>query len=174
MPICVATTAAGVLAVFGSFDEQVHAVDASTGRAVWRYKTESRIIGGAGWDAETATVFIGSMDAHVYALDGATGALRWKFKTGAPVFSSPTITRDHVLFGSNDGHLYCLRKDDGSLVWRFLEGRTGAISSTPLVVGADRGSLVVFTSRTYQNEADSHCTGSCVGPGDLIVLRPKA
>ena len=170
MAVAVATTPAGALAVFGSFDRAVYAVHVATGALAWRYATEGRIIGAAAVDDESGLVFVGSMDGSMYALEGATGALRWSFHTDGAIFSSPTLTRAHVLFGSNDGHLYCLKKADGAFVWRWIQGRTGAITSTPLVTD----DLVAFTSRTYQNKDDNDCNGKCVGPGDLIVLRRAA
>ena len=50
------------------------------------------------------------------------------------------------------------------IAWRYLRGRTGQVSSTPLIAY----NHVIFTSRSYQK--GDHCWGKCVIAGDLHVL----
>ena len=129
---------------FGSDDGNVYAVDAKTGRQVWRHTTGGPVpstpaIGGD-------TLYIGSYDGKFYALNARTGAMRWKFATDGErrfeakglhgmqpknqtiadpfdVFlSSPVLAEGMVYFGSGDGHVYALSAASGELKWRFETG----------------------------------------------------
>ena len=66
--------------------------------------------------------------------------LKWKFKTGGWVSSSPTVTRDDVLFGSLDGNFYSVDKETAQERWNFKTG--GSIYSSGAIVG----SVVFFGS----------------------------
>eukprot|EP00961_Rhodomonas_salina_P000641 9320-Rhodomonas_salina.1 len=81
-----------------------------------------------------------------------------------------TVTKDRLVFGSNDGHLYALELATGDLVWKYIEGRTGQVSSVPLITP---DGLIFFASRSYQDpdkEGANNCNGRCVNPGSFHVL----
>lgn len=129
---------------FGSDDGNVYAVDAATGRQVWKRATRGPVP--ATPAVADDTVYVGSYDGHFYAFNARTGAMRWKFATGgerhfeakglhgmtplAQTFfdpydiylSSPVVVGDAVFFGSGDGHLYALDRATGSLRWKFATG----------------------------------------------------
>src|SRR4051794_26413041 len=62
---------------FGSDDGNVYALDAATGRELWRAATRGpvpctpAIVNG--------TIYFGSYDGKFYALDARTGNVKWKF-----------------------------------------------------------------------------------------------
>ena len=82
---------------------------------------------------------------------------------------SVTVTRNAVVVGSQDGKLYALDKGKGSVVWAHLSGRTGQVTSTPVVLADGH---VVFASRSHR--AEDQCYGSCVVPGSLHMLKSAA
>ena len=51
-----------------------------------------------------------------YALNASTGIMVWSYQTGNIVMSSPSVTRNLVVFGSSDGHLYALHKKSGCVL----------------------------------------------------------
>ena len=134
----------GATLYFGSDDGNVYAVDAATGRQVWKHATRGPVPATPAVSGDT--VYVGSYDGHFYALNAGTGALRWKFTTGGErhfeakglhgmtpmgqtffdlydlYLSSPVVVGDSVFFGSGDGNLYALDRRNGALRWKFGTG----------------------------------------------------
>ncbi len=97
-----AVTADRVIA--GGRDKLVHALDRSTGKAVWTFTTRARVESSplvAG-----TRVFVGSNDGVLYELDLATGRKAWEFVAGAPLSASPAAAQGALVIGSQDGMLY--------------------------------------------------------------------
>ena len=64
----------------GSDDDNVYALNASTGAKLWSYAT-----GGAVYSSPAVAngvVYVGSDDGNVYALNASTGAKLWSYATG--------------------------------------------------------------------------------------------
>ncbi|MSU70685.1 MAG: hypothetical protein EXS39_07920 [Opitutaceae bacterium] len=84
---------------FGSWDQQLYALEARTGQVRWKHATGNAITTTPACHA--TTVYGASRDGHIYALDAATGESRWKSAAstgriavspnGGWVDSSPTI-----------------------------------------------------------------------------------
>jgi len=108
----------------------VWALDADTGRKLWRFDGAAGqyIEGGSTSDG---VFVIGNSDGNVYALDVESGTLRWTFETGHRVWATPLIVSDIVYIGSMDRHLYALRLSDGEELWRFHAEGEGAFAGTP-------------------------------------------
>ena len=64
---------------FGGDDGNVYAVDAETGRQIWKRATNGPVP--ATPAIVDGTLYIGSYDGKFYALDARTGALKWKVTT---------------------------------------------------------------------------------------------
>ena len=129
---------------FGSDDGYVYAVDAGSGRQIWKRGTNGPV--SATPAVANGTVYIGSYDGKFYALDAHTGVLKWKFSTGGErqfeakglngmqpktqtipdpfdiYLSSPVVANGSVYFGSGDGNLYALDATSGDLRWKFPTG----------------------------------------------------
>jgi outer membrane protein assembly factor BamB len=129
---------------FGSDDGNVYAVDAESGREIWRRITRGPVPSTPAVAA--GMVYFVSYDGNFYALNAETGALKWKFATGGErrfeakglhgmqpknqtiadpfdiYLSSPVVTEGMVYFGSGDGYLYALDAATGDLRWQFKTG----------------------------------------------------
>ncbi len=103
---------------FGSYNHNMHCVDAATGRLVWKYKTKDRI-GICSPDVYDGMIFIGSHDHNLYAFDADTGELIWKFRTENAIISGVSVRDGIVYFGSLDKNFYAVSANDGSLVWKY-------------------------------------------------------
>jgi outer membrane protein assembly factor BamB len=140
---------------FGSDDGNVYAVDAATGRQLWKRATGGPVA--ATPAVGDGRVYVGSYDGKFYALNARTGATAWKFSTQGErrfearglhgmqprsqtfadpfdVFlSSPALAQGMVYFGSGDGHVYALDAATGELRWKF---RTGdVVHASPAYAG---------------------------------------
>lgn len=109
--------AEGVVYV-GASDGNTYAIDAATGRELWRFGTSSTL------NAPTLAndaVIAGGYDGNLYAIDAATGVERWRFATGGEV-GSPTVANGTVFVASNDFYLYAVDVRSGVERWRFTTG----------------------------------------------------
>jgi outer membrane protein assembly factor BamB len=82
----------------GSWDSYFYALDAATGKELWRFKTgEDHEIHNQVGIQSSATVanglvYFGCRDSNFYALDASTGKKRWVFSNkGSWVISSPVV-----------------------------------------------------------------------------------
>src|SRR5919198_296270 len=82
-------TVADKAVYFGSDDGDFYAVDAQTGKEIWKFRTGGVIYSSPA--VAGGSVYFGSHDGHLYAVDINTGKERWKFKTGYRVYSSPAV-----------------------------------------------------------------------------------
>ena len=116
---------------FGSWDDHVYAVDADTGREIWRCRTGDWVVSSP----------LRRRRNRVRRLSGRTplrpgrsedGQVRLATsQTGDRVESSPTVDDGVVYFGSFDNHLYAADAATGDLLWRYATG--GSVSSSPRV-----------------------------------------
>src|SRR5574337_1321028 len=85
----------------------VHALDASTGREVWRNHTNGFVKTVP--HVEDGVVYVGSEDKKFYAFDAKTGAMKWIYPNSTGVFSSsPVVVNNLIYAGARDGTLYVL------------------------------------------------------------------
>lgn len=102
---------AGGVVYDGSSDGHfVQAVEAATGRELWRADTEN--IEWASPAVAGGSVFVGDASGWMYAFDRGTGALQWRYRAGDRVMSSAVVVGDLVVFGSDDGGVYALRTSE--------------------------------------------------------------
>lgn len=98
--------------------EQVVALEASTGKVLWRFKPERR----GGFAASPAiyagTVYLGDRAGDFYALDLATGAVKWKADLGAPVLQTASARDGAVAVAAEDLVPRLLHAADGRELWR--------------------------------------------------------
>jgi outer membrane protein assembly factor BamB len=116
---------------FGSQNQDVYSVDATTGNEKWHFET-GKIVFSSPAVAE-GVIYVGSHDANLYALNESSGKERWRAKTNAEVESSPTVHGNRVYVGSDDGKVYAFDRTSGFERWRFETGQ--AVFSSPTVVG---------------------------------------
>jgi outer membrane protein assembly factor BamB len=96
----------------------VQALDATSGKELWRFATNTTV-----WSSAAVTkaqVFVGDGAGRLLVLNRATGALLASFRTAAGIFGSPVVTDRFVVFGSNDGAVYALRLSDDPPVQRAV------------------------------------------------------
>merc|ERR1712232_931809 len=96
----------GVLYVSTEDSKAVIALNASTGKELWKFT-------GAGEELNSSPsvtekyVYVGSNDKYLYALDRLSGEVKFKFKTCAHVFASAAIADNGMVFitcNSETGH----------------------------------------------------------------------
>lgn len=120
---------------FGSGDGNIYALDASSGKLIWKFKTGDVVH--ASPAIADGTLFVGSWDSYFYALDAATGKQKWRFKTGEDpaihnqvgIQSSAVVANGVVYFGCRDSNLYALDAKSGEKKWVFNNKGSWVIGS---------------------------------------------
>jgi len=109
--------------IVGDLSGILRALDARTGREIWRFQTEK----GAGFAESAAAadglVFVADLGGTLYGLDAATGNKRWD--KPLPNSGVQPIVADGLLYvGSSDGHAYGFDPATGQPRWDW-EGPAG-------------------------------------------------
>jgi eukaryotic-like serine/threonine-protein kinase len=131
---------------FGGGDGFLYAVNAESGRELWKFKTKGRIRSTPAVNKNI--VYVGSFDGDLYAIDAVSGQLKWRFETEGShlnsaefgfdrksIQSSPAVTADNkVIFGSRDGFIYAVDAMTGKELWR-VDHDSSWINSSPACVG---------------------------------------
>jgi outer membrane protein assembly factor BamB len=129
----------GGRAFYGTYENEVLAVDLTTRKFVWRYRHPERNFPFLSSAAVSGgRIFVGGRDKMVHAIDAGTGKAIWTFTSRARIDSSPAISGGVVWVGSNDGRLYALDAASGKTVWEFDAG--APLSASPAIAG---GRLVI-------------------------------
>jgi outer membrane protein assembly factor BamB len=138
---------------FGSGDGNVYALDANTGKLVWKFQTGNVVH--ASPAIADGMVFIGSWDRYFYALDARTGEKKWAAMTGddpamhnhVGIESSAAVVDGTVYFGCRDAHVYALDEMTGKEKWVFTEKNGSWVNNSPAV---SKG--VVYFGNSYGGE----------------------
>jgi outer membrane protein assembly factor BamB len=142
-----------------SFAGRLSALDAATGKTVWRYRS-----GRCGWaspalaDHLVYETFIGNEecgshagDGEVATFDARDGTRRWLRRIG-PTESSPLVARGTVYVGDWDGRVWALDARTGRTRWvSQLHGAIKgslALSGQRLFIGTYGGDVVALAVRT--------------------------
>ena len=134
---------------FGTFNNDVLALDLKARKILWRYNDPDRAFPYYSSAAlANERVIVGGRDKTVHALEATTGKPIWTFATRARVDSSPTVAGSQVYVGSSDGRLYVLDLATGEKRWEFDTGAaitaSPAIAAGRVVIGTQDGVLYCF------------------------------
>jgi eukaryotic-like serine/threonine-protein kinase len=99
----------------GARDGGVCALDAASGRTLWRFATGDLVM--ATPTVRGDLVLVGSFDKHVYALDSASGALRWKRELGGVVPADVVVADGRALVGTRAYDFLALDLTTGEPLW---------------------------------------------------------
>jgi eukaryotic-like serine/threonine-protein kinase len=136
-------------AYFGTFENEVLAVDLKAKKVVWRYQPKERQFPFYSSAAiADGKVILGGRDKVVHAIDAASGKAVWTFATRARVESSAAVAGSRVYIGSNDGRFYVLDLATGKPVWQYESGSpmtaSPAIADGAVVIGTNDGTIICF------------------------------
>ena len=149
------------VAVFGSGDGTLRAVDAETGEEVWSFATDRRIR--ATPSIAGGVVYVGGGDGIIYARSLVDGSPVWTFETAGvglaaedhgfdriQVYGAAAVVDGSVFVGSRDASLYALDAATGAVRWHREDG-TSWVLNTPAfadgVVYSGRSSSGFFRAR---------------------------
>ena len=143
---------------YGTFNNEVLAVDIGSGSLRWRYEHPERHFPFYASAAVAGDlVIVAGRDKLVHALDRDTGEARWTFRARARFDASPVVAGDRVYAGNADGRLYVLDLRSGAKLAEFHAGApimgSPAIASGRIVFGTQDGTLFAL-GPSRQSEPD--------------------
>ncbi len=119
---------------YGTFNNEVLAVDVGAGQLRWRYEHPERHFPFYASAAIAGDLVIAAgRDKLVHALDRESGEARWTFRARARFDASPAVAGNRVYVGNADGRLYVLDIETGDKVFEFHAG--AAIMGSPAIAG---------------------------------------
>ncbi|MBI2959605.1 MAG: outer membrane protein assembly factor BamB [Betaproteobacteria bacterium] len=119
-PLSGGVGADGSLAVVGTAEGEVIALDGASGELRWRARVSSEVLSAPVVAGDL--VIVRSADSRIFALDARDGKRRWAYQRAAPALSVRTpvgiaVTRGLVLAGFSGGKLVALALANGALRW---------------------------------------------------------
>ena len=114
-----------------TFEGETVALDADTGRIVWRSNVGTEKPSTPAIDGPR--LIVSSKDGAVRGLSRRNGKVLWAVQTAGKVESSPAVVDGLAYFGSTDGRLFAVRSDTGHIRWAYDTG--GRINASPSIFG---------------------------------------
>jgi outer membrane protein assembly factor BamB len=126
-------TIVGTTLLIGSADSCLYALEANSGKIIWKAKTGGRIRSSPA--VEDSIAYVGSYDGLMYAFSLENGSRRWTFASAGSALksgdfgydrrsiqSSPSVSSGRVFFGARDGSIYAVNASTGNQLWRVTAG----------------------------------------------------
>lgn len=146
----------------GGHKGEVVALNAETGRRLWRVNTKLPLSAGPG--VGDGVVVFGSSDGNVVALDAATGAERWRHAVSSEVLARPLVTEGLIVVRTVDGRLQALSIVDAAQRWVVqeavpalsLRGSAPAVRvGDAVVAGFDNGKVMAVDLKSGETQWDT-------------------
>jgi len=113
----------GILYI-GTFGSEMIALNASSGKVLWRTPTAGWVWSGPALEGET--LYFGDLEGKFYALNAKDGTIRWQVQPDASenraIAGKPLILGDTIYFASKAGILYAVDPVNGSPRWNKTVG----------------------------------------------------
>lgn len=132
------------VALVGTLQGELHAINLSTGGRIGYVVMESAIAGTPVWDGGNVYVACALGTESVYCMSLRDGKRAWMAKFG-PVETSPLVIGEFLYVVTLDGVLECVKKADGTEFWKYEYAAKNArkpVRSSP----ASDGEVIVFGS----------------------------
>ena len=160
-----------------SMDHHVYALDAQSGKLVWKTEDLGGSIVGTPVLSDNEQIYVGTFSNELIALNAQDGSILWSFPTNDWVWSGPGLKDDTLFFGDLSGTFFAVNRKDGSSLWQFQP--ESPIVGRPLI----RDDGVYFTTEDgtvfslnlegtirWSLPFDSNLQAGPVDAGDQIIV----
>ncbi|MDX6610151.1 MAG: hypothetical protein QOF85_2076 [Solirubrobacterales bacterium] len=142
---------------FAYVDGNLVAVDAKTGKQVWKRKLVGHLESSP--MAVGGTLYLGTDKTNVVALRASDGKVLWQFNSPGAIKASPSFHGGHVFVADYQSAMFCLDAKSGKLIWRTNTSRVppfgeGGFYSSPAIAfgrvyaARDDGIVYAFDEKT--------------------------
>lgn len=131
------------LVIVGCHDKHIYCFNSTTTTLEWKYFSDSSCSSTPVVHHTNKCVYVCLLSGEMLALSVTRGDLLWKFKVGKPIFVSPCLCDDVIVFCCVDEIVYSI-DFNGNLKWKFES--TAPIFSSPVCLTRDENlsCLVIF------------------------------
>ncbi|MEE4185224.1 MAG: outer membrane protein assembly factor BamB [Gammaproteobacteria bacterium] len=132
-------------------DGKMLAVEAGSGKRVWRTKTGLQLSAGPSTDGKM--VVAGSSNGEVVALSAATGEVLWTAAVTSEVLAPPALAGNTLVVQTVNGKLTALAAETGEVLWSIqrsmprlsVRGTSAPVVARNLIItGFDNGRVAAF------------------------------
>ena len=165
------------------WDGRVWALDARSGRVIWKRRPARAAIKGAIAYSD-GRLYVGSYDGKVYCLGAQRGRLIWKAKAQSRLYghtrfySTPAVAYGRVYIGGTDGKVYSFGATSGKLRWSHGTGgyvyASPAVANQLVLVGSYAKKFMAFDAATgalkWTYKTSSPISGSATVIGNVVYF----
>jgi len=144
----------GELVIFGSYDQNLYALELATGKERWRLTTSGFINGAPVSEPGQDWLMLGNCDGFIRKIRASDGKLLAELDLGSPIPASPVVQDGHCYLLTHGGDLFCLDIENLKIVWSIEAGRD--FTSSPLLMGDE----VLVTSGSGTVNVHNKSTGA--------------
>ncbi len=122
----------------GTFANELVALDAATGRELWRFATPDWVWAGPAIGSDT--LYFGDISGSFYALNPETGEVLWQIQPDGAIVGKPLVTEDGIYFTTEGGSLVSVTPE-GAIRWN--QALETSLHAGPVAAG---DSILIATS----------------------------
>ncbi len=101
----------------GSSDNGLYALDAGSGRTLWRFETTGAVQSTPLYDPVDDSVYFGSNDGALYKVSAGNGQFLYRFSTNSEVAERPVMTKGTLYFVNANDTVLAIEPASGKLRW---------------------------------------------------------
>ena len=101
----------------GSSDNGLYALDAGSGRTLWRFETTGAVQSAPLYDPSDDSVYFGSNDGALYKVAAGNGQFIYRFETNSEVSERPVLQKDKLYFVNANDTVMAISPKTGKLLW---------------------------------------------------------
>jgi len=154
----------------GSSDNGLYALDAKSGKTLWRFETTGAVQSAPLYDPSDNSVYFGSNDGALYKVAAGNGQFIYRFETNSEVAERPVLSKSKLYIVNANDTVVAIEPRAGKMLWS--QHRTPAAGmeiagySGPLVW---RDKLYVGYSDGVVMAYDANTGKECWQPVDLAA-----
>ncbi len=161
----------------GSWDGNVYALNARTGKRIWSSAIGSKV--NASLAYADGRIFAADYTGTLHAIDARTGRRLWSASDATEFYyATPTVAYGRVFIGSTDGTMYSYGAKTGNLLWAKPLGTyvysSAAIFDRKVYVGSYDGKFYALSAATgdvvWQKEMPSSVHAPPVVMAGLVYV----
>lgn len=109
------------VAYIGNLNGELFAIEVSSGKILWTYKTDNQIMGSPNYFSNgiNRVIIVGSYDYCLHGIDLKTGKGIWKYEADNFINGTPSIYKGLAIFGGCDGLIHQVNAANGILKKRI-------------------------------------------------------
>ena len=135
--------------ITSSGDGIVSALDPKSGKQLWKFQTDGRLLGPV--SAGDNRLFVGSDDGTFFALSESDGKELYRVKLRSPIVNAAAVA-EYIFVAEADGQLNALSPADGRVAWQVsLPSSTWTaptVSDQRVIIACRNGDVLAFDTPT--------------------------